>query len=302
MNYEEFVHALMEAVINLSEIDTTVCLHRVSRNNGVVKKVLSISRPGEDVMPTVYPERYYEKYRMGVTIPHLAYEVIAEIDQARKGCKIQSEDYAEFENMKDRVLYQLVNYDRNALNLQKQPYIRFLDLAVVFYYFLDLGSAQRATARITNSHLQKWGLSPAELWNAARVNTPKSEPADFCPIDKIVSELDQSDFSENMGDSEYSENPDIPMTVLTNRDRAYGAACMTYEGVFEDISDYYAASLFILPSSIHEVIVVPDYGKYSKDELEDMVTDINASEVSPSEVLSNHIYRYDRLKKEISLP
>ena len=93
----------------------------------------------------------------------------------------------------------------------------------------------------------------------------------------------------------------IPMKVLSNRRHMYGAAVMILPGVLQDIAEEMDASLYILPSSVHEVILMTDTGQEQPQVLRDMVMEVNATQVLPEEILSDHVYYYDRDKKEICI-
>lgn len=84
-----------------------------------------------------------------------------------------------------------------------------------------------------------------------------------------------------------------PMFIITNQQTLDGASAIFYPEVMDQIGEGFQGNFFILPSSIHETIVVPDNGEFDYRVLQDMVQTINASEVSPEERLSDHVYHYD---------
>ena len=90
-------------------------------------------------------------------------------------------------------------------------------------------------------------------------------------------------------------NAPVPLLVLTNESKYCGAACMLYEGLLRDLSDEIRSDLFIIPSSIHEVLLLPDEGEFSEEELSALVCEINAHFINPSEILSDHVYRFKHL-------
>ena len=90
-------------------------------------------------------------------------------------------------------------------------------------------------------------------------------------------------------------NAPVPLLVLTNESKYGGAACMLYEGLLRDLSAEIRSDLFIIPSSIHEVLLLPDEGEFSEEELSALVCEINAHFINPSEILSDHVYRFKHL-------
>jgi len=84
------------------------------------------------------------------------------------------------------------------------------------------------------------------------------------------------------------------MFVLTNERRFCGAAVMLYSKLLHKIAMRLGKDLLIIPSSIHEVIIMPDRGEYSIEELSNFVRNINEEAVEQEERLTNHIYIYRR--------
>ena len=114
-------------------------------------------------------------------------------------------------------------------------------------------------------------------------------------MDALIRELSND---ESLLPSEFSPNS---MYILTNQETYFGAAALLYPHVLSHISALLGCNFFVLPSSVHERILVPDFGVYSKPELEEMVVEVNSTQVAKEEVLSNHVYYYDLKKQELSL-
>lgn len=84
-----------------------------------------------------------------------------------------------------------------------------------------------------------------------------------------------------------------PMTVVTNERTVNGASALFYPGMLDQIGQSMKGDYFILPSSINEVIVVPDDGSLGPRELKEMVNEINHTQVAPEERLTDEVYHYD---------
>lgn len=91
----------------------------------------------------------------------------------------------------------------------------------------------------------------------------------------------------------------IPMRVLTNSKRVHGAACILYPGVLDEVAQETGGSFFILPSSVHEVIILPDAGNGDGERLKEIIRMVNTTQVAPEEVLSDTLYRYDTAEKMV---
>ena len=103
-----------------------------------------------------------------------------------------------------------------------------------------------------------------------------------------------------LADSEPPEGK-TPMYVLTNRKRCNGAACVLYEQVLENFAKKINDNLYILPSSVHEVIMIPASFAGKASQLREMVEEINATQVEDEEVLSDSVYFFNRMTKKLEL-
>jgi len=301
MDYKEFMNAILEEVKITAGEEYDVRLQEITKNNGVIREGIVLVEKGYNLAPAISLERYYELYKSGIGIGELARKVMEENRSIPVNRKVPDEIFTDFERLKGRILYRYINYDRNALMLKEVPHLRTLDLAMVFYYHPEIDDPTDSTVLIRSRDLKEWNISLHDLWELAQKNTPELEPPSILPIRSLISELADCRDDERANEVVFNENEEMPMYVLTNKDRTFGAACLSYQNIFSDISDRFQSSLFILPSSIHEVIILPDSGKFSKKDLEKMVTEINECEVAPYEVLSNHVYHYSRETKELAL-
>ncbi|MDO5403617.1 MAG: DUF5688 family protein, partial [Eubacteriales bacterium] len=180
--------------------------------------------------------------------------------------------------------------------LESVPHKRFLDLAVIFYCLLKQQCDGNATALIYHSHLDMWGVTEDDIFNAAAANTPKLLKSSIRPMSELIKGIIPFEAGNEQG-IEYNENNSAAgeqMYVLTNESKIHGAACILYEDVLRDFSDKLGKDLYILPSSIHEVILLPKTADFSIDGLNSMVHEVNCDGVSDDEILSDHVYEYNR--------
>lgn len=186
---------------------------------------------------------------------------------------------------KSEILYQLINREKNRRMLEDIPNISYLDMSIVFYYWKD--ARRDCACLINNQEMTQWGFTTQELEQAAAYNTPRAMPVDFRSMEEVIAELFGEEEFDNDDDSE-----EIPMHILTNKDKFFGAAAILYPQVLWAVSHTLQDDLYILPSSIHECIIVPASVECTRKELEIIVRDINQSQVPEEEVLSNHVYVY----------
>ncbi len=213
------------------------------------------------------------------------------------------EELADFNNLRDKVAYRLIHRESNQKLLKEIPYVEFLDLAIVFYLILEESKHGQMTALIYNSHMASWRTTIEELYQLAKKNTPELLPAQIKTMKEVLTGI----LSENMKESlcniggdddeiidELLGEDQVPLYILSNKRQMNGACCILYESCLERFAAEQGADLLILPSSIHETLLMPEQEGTSYQELSAMVNEINQSEVLEEDRLSNQIYRYSR--------
>ena len=159
---------------------------------------------------------------------------------------------------------------------------------------------------ITNEHMEVWKVSEEDLWKISEENTKHIFPAEFFTMTSALTELTElletgQRNTENLLTDENIGKRDR-MYVLSNKMRSGGAACLAYHGILETIAGILRRNYYILPSSVHEVIVLPDRGEFEVEELNKMIKDINESELDPEDILSDHCYKYLAGEKMLVVP
>lgn len=177
----------------------------------------------------------------------------------------------------------LVSYKKNHEFLKEVPYVRFLDLAVVFYCTFNQGTDVYCSFHITNGLFREWGMSVEELYSIAVKNSQELFPVSCESLDSVV---------ENICGTAglLSDSPVMPF-VLTNKDGMYGAAVMLYPDCLRNACTS-SGNAYVLPSSIHEVLLIPERTAGDVGGLKKMVHDVNRSCVDATEILSDCVYRY----------
>ncbi len=271
----------------MSADDCEVCLKEVVKNNGI-SQVGIFLRPNDGrtkrtVTAVVYLDSYYKAYGECGNLDEIAAKVY-EAASCRASSVLGQECFADFSEVKSGIFFELVNYELNKEMLKTRPYMRFMDLAVIFSFIALNTGDEFGTVRIDNNFLKRYNLSEKELWEIAKENTPELFKASVLSMSEVLC-LKNSD--------EYTEN----MCVICNEKGISGAAVLLYENVLEGIANKFDSDFFVLPSSIHEVIAVraPDFMKTT--ELAKMVKNVNKTVLCGEDVLSESVYYYDRTNK-----
>lgn len=290
MNYTEFKSEVVDRIRESEGPGTEVGIHRVPKNNGLVLDGLTILRPGRNISPTVYLEKYYRHYSSGEMALDNVVDSILKEHSSHDVCGfIDTKKLTEFGNIGGRLFPRLINYNRNQRFLQNVPHRRFLDLAVIYYFEVSGNGIGEATSILNNREALCWQMDEDTIYETAMANLYRLKPIRRLAMDQLLKELGGPLCSPAEGSAFQ-----LQMTVLTNEDRYFGANCLLAPESFRQIAEEAGKDLFLLPSSVHEIIALPDDGSYSRLDLEKMVIEVNATQVVSYEVLSDHVYRYSR--------
>ena len=291
MTYYQFVQAVESRIKEAVKESVAVRIHTAEKNNGTIRRGLTLTEQDINISPTIYLEEYYRQFQNGGSLEHITSDILRLYNEVRFQKSWGEEKLYDYSQVKEKVIYRLVNYESNEKMLRNVPYIVYLDLAIVFCVLLEVTKYGTATMAIRNDHLDLWGVEKEELYRQASENTSKFLPDDFSSMSAVIEELtEESEAHISFEDKEEE------MYVLSNRIHSYGAAAILYSGRMEGIGMYLKSNYYILPSSVHEVIVVPEKAAVEKEELSAMVAEINRTQVEAEEVLSDHAYYYDRKK------
>ncbi len=293
MEYREFLENVRKEVESRYDSNVSVTLNHVMKNNGTELDGITIMEKDKNIAPTIYINSFYDRYREGVSLKAVVSEIIRIYNQNKNSININADYFENYENVRKTIVYKLVNYQKNKKLLEDVPYKRVLDLAVVFYCLIEQRKGVSATALIHNEHLRIWNVTEDEIYNDALKNTPVLLAGSIVPMSKILSEIAGTSPADN--DEKVCEytGEDI-LYVLTNSSRVNGAACILYDNLLKKFANDVHSDLYILPSSVHEVIIVPKKNAFDKSELADMVREVNEQGVSQDEILSDNVYEYNR--------
>lgn len=290
MNFEEFMAWVKENITSKDWKETSqIEISVVKKNNGVSATGLFIRENGQDVSPILYLDDYYIHYQNGELLENIIRNIRADYDEKVQMAAVKIPNLQEFENIRGRVIYRLVNYEKNKEILEDCPHIRLHDLAVTFRWVARIDDVGVSTSLITNKQVKEWGVSVNDLVLAARQNTPRLFPAKIIDMEEMLARMVSFILYPSA----------IPMYILTNEQELNGASALLYGDILKDFANKKGSDMYILPSSIHEVIMVPADRIDDPKGLSSMVHEANTTVVSTGDVLSDSVYYYDRKKDQI---
>jgi hypothetical protein len=304
LNYEEFKERIKDDIKDYMDEkykDCEVVIRKVNKTNREVDGLNMLDIPGlKNATPTLYVNDLYEKYEKTGDYEEVARMAAETMEYGIKSFNSQiKEECLDTSKLKDKVFFSLINAEQNRELLNTVPHREFEDLAIVYRWNIGAGSDGGYTNLVDNDLAKKEGLTENDLYNAANKNTKELFPVLVKNMNEFISEImfGDSELSGEM-EEEFKEvmmetQDERSMYVITNESKLFGATSMLYEETLYELAEKIGSDLYILPSSIHEVIAVSaDFG--SPDELAEMVYEINMDQVDINDRLSNQVYCYDK--------
>lgn len=270
-----------------------------TKNNGVILTGLNVHIPGENISPVLYMNDFYDAVKEGLPLDEIMGRIASCIEECRSSnimsMNLGMDDIA---MLQERVTPMLINAKANREILQSMPFIQMEDLAMIFKIdmFTD-GYENRATLKVKNDMIERWGITKEDLYKKAISNIQKHEPPVLFPMSDVVYEqATKIERETNLlkDDYLYPIFEDQALFVLTNKSRLHGTSALLCPGVLDKISDFMPEGFYILPSSIHETIIISKDCGMSPKHLGQMVREINHGVVDREDVLSDRIYEYDK--------
>lgn len=306
MAYDVFLQLILQAVSHLFGSDYLISLEQVRKNNGVLLQGLNIWHKNSFIGSTIYMEAFYQQYLNHIPIEHLAEDIFQLFHENAVSEDLMENTFSDFSSASKALAYKLIHTGDNKELLKNLPHIPFLDLSITFYLALHTND-HFYSSLITTSQMDHWHLTVQDLFQTAHYNTPLLFPYQLNTMDHLLTQManvSESEDCEQLVDNIIKQcRKERPaMYVLTNMCETFGACCLLYPGILNSLACSIGTDLIILPSSIHEVLLLPDNGKSSYQALNHMVTEVNAGEVAREEWLSDHIYLYSRHSDSIYMP
>lgn len=316
-NYQEFIDYVKENVADylpekFEQAEITV--HQMVKNNDVMLDGLNIHDPDSNLSPNIYLNPLYEQYENGRDLDEIVAEV-ADIYVENMGSaltrnfQLNVEDIRNFEAVKDNIFPKLVNLEKNSSRLEHVPYTQKEDLAVTYNIKVTGDSHSMGSIMITNYLMEKYRVTPEELHVLAMENMERLSPSVCEPLENVMVEVSASQLSEQEGISFEEAKEHVremlppggtEIYCLSNESKLNGAVSIISENVQKMVAEQVGGDYYVLPSSVHELMIVPKSLGMNLGELEEMVSSVNAACVRDDEVLSNHVYQYDAKEHKFS--
>lgn len=306
MNYELFKEVVAEKFTEFMPDEYRNCqvdVHSVTKVNKTMD-ALNLVPAGDkkyQTSPTIYINNMYEHYKecndlqavlqAGAETMQKAFQEIPNV-----GPKV------DFDQAKDNIVMVLINTEQNKSMLESIPNRQFQDLSIIYRWVIDKDKEGISSTIVNNGLAEKLGMNEVELYNAAVENTIRLFPPTVKSMNDVIRDMFIKDgMPDEIADMMIGEVPENNMMyVISNERGVNGAVSMLYEDNLHTLAERLETDLYIMPSSIHEIIAVSaDMG--DPNELAQMVNEINMDQVALEERLSNQVYHYDKDLRKLSM-
>lgn len=273
-----------------------VTVNDVIKNNDRTLTGLTILKDGSNMAPTIYLEPYAADIEAGRPIDSVL-EEIAKIQQTESTRMFFDASFLkDYEKVKPHLFVRMCDPEKSTEYLKDKPHTAYGELAATYRIRVMAEEEMTGSAVVTNGMLQTWGITKEQLHQDTIQAESVRNPAGLYRMDDILFASEQRNLLEA---GEPLQAGSLPIYVLTNQDKTDGAGVIVQDGILEKVGGLMEADFYMLPSSIHEVLILPDDGGMDIKELQKMVREVNATQVAPDEVLSDKVQYYDRAAKTL---
>lgn len=298
--FNEFCNEVKNSIIDwLPEefCSATAELNMVEKSNGIYLTGLVVRKEDSNIAPTIYLDKYYDMYNDGKYWEDIM-EQIAAIITASEHTSLDVSKIQDFEEIRKYIFPQIIGKKEwNEHFLENKPYTILFDLAVIFVLdvteLFDMADdTGRYTVVIKNDLMNCWDKTKNDLLFQAINNIRESES--FKPeLRTMRSTL--GNLIEILPGYDEDEEDNIDnevMFVLSNERKMHGASVILAIKTLRDIYDK-IGEFIMIPSSIHEWIIIRKRDAQDLDEITSMIIEINETLVDKHDRLSDHPYIFD---------
>ena len=285
MTYPDFENTVLSEITDRYADTACVSLTNIKKNNGIELHGLIIHEQAFGLSPAIYLDGYYDLLCDGHSYDDVLSRIVDTYETNKRPIGGIADNFADFSWVREHIVMRLISRSQNTYLLNDVPFVPFLDMALCFAVRLQVHGGMSGSALIHNAHADTWGTDSMELFSYAKQNAATVLP----PVRRRIEDM----ISEAMPGHIFGiDTPKVPMYVLTNTERSYGASVICYHGVLRELSYELGSDVYLIPSSVHEFIAVPTSPLVDIDPLNELIQTVNQSYVMPPEVLSDHVYLY----------
>lgn len=257
---------------------------------------MQVKREGQMVVPNINLNGMYAQYQeqdctMAAILTMIAQQVQMVPEIQADWLKDWLKDYSQ---VKDHLFIRVSDAKENEKFLKDAPHKEVDGLAVSYHIAFDGRQWSVASIPITYQMMERYRVTAEQLHADALESSQRFNPVKFASTAQAMFQVisPMMGIEPNMAADMMSSMECPRLMVLTNEQWIYGAGAMFYPGQLETIAQQMGSDFFVIPSSVHEVLIFPDDGSLDLDSLQFMVRDVNRT-LMPEDRLSDYVYHYD---------
>ena len=309
MEYLEFAKHVQTELGTVMGADVRVEIHSVMKMNHDPDLGLCILPKGEEVAPIVYLQPHFMRYLSGRGMVDVLSDIVRQYHEAEPP-RYPLEALQDWHRMRGRICARLISAERNEDYLEGVPHRRFLDLALVYYILMEENDDRVSIANITRECLSQWGVTEKELYDMSLYNMPQLMPVSAVNLQDLLEQMllrgEGNSVDLRVGNilsgEKITDEDSAPIYVVTNTAHYLGAIAIFYPDVLNSLLarlDW--SECYVLPASIHEMIICPDYSHMGLEQLSCMVKEVNETAVDETDRLTDSVYYYSRESGDLQL-
>ncbi len=298
MDFEEFKNTVMDLVSK--EIDDrglenlSLKLTTIDSPDGQTERLMV--SVGEAKMSMAFRlQEIYQSVENGEDIDHAVFKMVNTIEDSISVIKNKEDEVksliSDYDVVKDQTYLRMI--PGNSPILKDTPHKMIEDMALVVNIQIDALSGQngRSCVVVSKPLMEMYGIDEAQLFADAEKNSLSNEPMVFTPLGDMIKNLIQA---ENLPTP---EDAGIVTYIASNKSGFHGAAVAGYPDFCKKATEAIGGSFYMLPSSVHEFILIKDDGNHKPKDLNAMIKNVNETVLEPRDILASQCYHYDAKTK-----
>lgn len=298
--FMDFIKENIKEYLPDAFMDASVEIEETLKNNDLIRQGLMICRRGESITPKIYLEDYEKRYKKGESFEQILQEIaVLRVLLDCKDANILPEvmDYA---SLKQNLIFSMCDPELNRKKMQEYVHTPCGKYAAMYRLVTMTQEVSAASMPITKEHLKVWKITEEQLYKDT-IQAEKRRGFELMSSRELVKEI-KNCYTDELFEAanllRSSENvPEDDSYVLSNRIKYLGAGAIMNNELLESIGRLLGRDYFILPFSVHELLIFPDVGNQSQEKLERRIWEINETENDPEEIFSYHAVFYDHDQK-----
>lgn len=249
-------------------------------NNKMVRPTLYL----DDYLDDIFNENEGQIARRILNDAYIAFENIPDIPK----------ELFDVEYIKQNLFVHLVNYESNKDYLNDVPHQKVHDLAIV----PRVKVGEDGSFVVTNEMQKIIKMTDEEILEVGKRNTISGNQFTLKGMGSVIEDITGAELSEDI-----EQEMEIPLMVVLAKDNNFGATALIDEKFINGVGEYLKEDFYILPSSVHELLILPKSKAPEVEYLEEMVKTVNAdmSLVKKEDFLSNTVYQFDTLTQKVTM-